>query len=253
MSASRKLVSLHVSPWSERARWALDHHRLSYERVEHFPILGERRLRRLVGPGKPRATVPVLIDGDQVLSESWDIALHADRIGSGPRLVPNEHEAAIRQWAVRADDAMQSGRALILAALLESPAGLDESGPPFVPRWLRPWLRPVARQTVRAFARKYELRLDDPGRHEDRMRQALDALREALRGSSPYLLGAFSYADIAMATLIQGILPVADRFLRLGPATRAVWTHAALAPEYADLVSWRDELYGRHRRPARTE
>ncbi len=31
----RQLISLHFSPWSERARWALAHHGLPYERIEH--------------------------------------------------------------------------------------------------------------------------------------------------------------------------------------------------------------------------
>ena len=44
-AAPRRLVSLKVSPWSERAKWALDHQRLSYQVVEHAPFLGERRLR----------------------------------------------------------------------------------------------------------------------------------------------------------------------------------------------------------------
>ena len=72
---AKKLVTLSVSPWSERARWALDHHGLVYEVVPHMPILGERRLRRIVGPDKPRATVPVLFAGSEVLTESWDIAV----------------------------------------------------------------------------------------------------------------------------------------------------------------------------------
>src|SRR5579864_5859577 len=84
MPVRRRLVSLNVSPWTERAKWALDHHRLTYEVTEHLPILGERRLRRLVGPGKPRATVPVLVAGTEVVSESWDIAVYADREGEGP-------------------------------------------------------------------------------------------------------------------------------------------------------------------------
>jgi glutathione S-transferase len=99
----RQLVSLKVSPWSERAKWALDHHGLTYDVVEHFPILGERRLRRIVGAGKPKATVPVLIAGDEVLSESWDIASYADRVGTGAKLFPPGHETAIRKWTTLAD------------------------------------------------------------------------------------------------------------------------------------------------------
>ena len=247
---TRKLVSLHVSPWSERAKWALDHHGLPYEKVEHMPVIGERRLRRMVGPGKPRATVPILVAGDEVLSDSWDIVLYADRTGRGTRLVPPEHEAAIRTWVKLADDAMHAGRALVVAAMLASPAALDEGAPPFVPATLRPLLRPVTRSATRAFARKYELSLDDGSASTRTVRAALDELRRALALSTPYLLGSFTYADVAMATLLQGIAPVADRFIKLRPATRAAWTRNALASEYADLVAWRDGLYERERHPA---
>src|SRR5579863_9766523 len=159
MTPSRTLVSLHVSPWSERAKWALDHHGLAYEVVEHMPILGERRLRRMVGPGKPRATVPVLLAGDEVVSESWDIAVYADREGKGHKLIPKESEARVRAWAALADEAATSGRSLVLAAILASGPALDEQGPPFVPAWLRPPLRPLARAVTMAFVRKYDLRL----------------------------------------------------------------------------------------------
>ncbi len=79
------------------------------------------------------------------------------------------------------------------------------------------------------------------------VRATLDAVRKGL-GASRYLLGSFSYADIAVATFVQGISPVADRFVKLGPATRSAWTHPDLAAEYADLVTWRDALFDDHRR-----
>jgi len=43
------------------------------------------------------------------------------------------------------------------------------------------------------------------------MRSALETPRAALAKSSPYLLGRFSYADIVMAILLQGVSPVDDR------------------------------------------
>jgi glutathione S-transferase len=250
MTVARKLVALNVSPWSERAKWALDHHGLEYRVIDHMPVVGERRLRRLVGPGKPRATVPVLLAGDEVVSESWDIAVYADREGKGTKLIPSGHEAAIRAWCALADEAMVAGRALVVAATLASGPALDAQSPPFVPAWLRPALRPVARAATRAFARKYALRLDDVDANTRAVRSALDRLRSGLAHSSPYLQGDFTYADIAMATVIQGILPVDDRFVRIAPATRAAWTQASLAAEYAELVAWRDRLYESRRRPA---
>jgi len=115
---------------------------------------------------------------------------------------------------------------------------------------MRPALRPVARSATRAFARKYELRLDEAAAHEGAVRAALDRLRSSLAERPLYLQGAFSYADIAMATLLQLVSPVDDRFWRIGPATRATWTRHSLATGYADLVSWRDRLYETHRLPA---
>jgi glutathione S-transferase len=246
--AVRKLVSLHVSPWSERAKWALDHHGLAYQRVEHVPIVGERRLRQLVGPDKPRATVPVLVDGDEVLSESWDIAVYADRLGKGSKLIPAEHEAAIRAWTACADGAMQAGRPLVMTAMLASPAALDEASPPFIPRPLRPLFRPIARRVTKAFVAKYDVQLGDEAGQIRAMRDGLTELRKGLGSGKAFLLGSFTYADIAMATLIQGVLPVNDRFIRLGPATRSAWTRTELANDFADLVAWRDELYANRRK-----
>src|SRR4051812_533417 len=98
MNKPRKLITLKISPWSERAKWALDHHQLVYETIQHAPFLGERRLRRLVGAQKKRATAPVLLAGEQILTESWDIALYADREGKGSKLIPPDREGEIRKW-----------------------------------------------------------------------------------------------------------------------------------------------------------
>jgi len=79
------------------------------------------------------------------------------------------------------------------------------------------------------------------------LRAALQTLREAIQPRRPYLLGLFSYADIVMASSLQAISPVADEYLRLGPATRRVWTCEPLASEFSDLCAWRDEIYAKHR------
>jgi len=242
-----RLVSLKMSPWSERARWALDHHRIAYETIEHTPLLGERRLRRLVGAGKKRATVPVLLAGEQVVTESWEIALYADRAGEGPALIPPGREGEVRKWNDLADEAMGAGRAIVVGAMLASPEALEEGLPPNVPGWVRPLLRPVARHGMKWFAGKYGLRLQDATAQLATVRSALEALRGALSKSPPYLLGSFSYADIVMASCLQAVSPVDDRYIPLGAATRRAWTLEEVAADFPELVAWRDELYERHR------
>jgi glutathione S-transferase len=246
VSSARKLISLRVSPWSERAKWALDHHGLEYEVVEHQPVLGERRLRRIVGARKAKATVPVLVADGDVFPDSWDIALYADRVGRGTRLVPDEHRPAIEAWLSKVEDAMSAGRALSVGAMLESPEALDAAAVVF-PRWLRPAMRPVTRRVTRMFANKYGLRFDQREANEEKVRVGLRELRARLGGKA-YMLGAFSYADILATSMVQGISPVSDRFVPFDPATRKAWTKETLAAEFADLVAWRDGVYEKHRK-----
>lgn len=243
-----KLVVLHVSPWSERARWALDHHRVAFDLVQHAPFLGERRLRRLVGKTDGPVTVPVLVHDGGVIAESWDIAQWADEHGEAAPLLPAEHATAIRDFTRRVDEASSRGRALVVGAMLKSPAALDEGLPPQFPRWLRPLARPITRYGTRWFGRKYGLALEDVAAHEAAMRDALYELRAALGGRA-HVLDRFTYADIVGAGLLQGICPVADAWWPIGPATRRAWTQDTLAEEFADLLAWRDELYATHRRP----
>src|SRR5262249_5013775 len=144
--------------------------------------------------GKKRVTTPVLVDGDRMVTESWDIALYADQIGTGSTLIPADQEAEIRKWNDVADDAMKAGRALLIPRLRANGAALDTTLPSFFPRWIRPALRPVTRYAIDWFTRKYELRLDETSAHLAHMRSNLEMLRSALAKSSPYLLGRFSYA-----------------------------------------------------------
>jgi glutathione S-transferase len=249
MTEGLTLVVLRYSPWSERARWALDHHGLRYELVRHEPFVGEPKLRRLVGNRTKRPTVPVLITPEGMLTESWDIVAYADRVGSRTKLVPTEEEAAIRELTDVANGAMASGRALVIRSMLASNDALDEALPPFVPRWLRPALRPFARYGTRWFGRKYDLDLTDTETPRRVLRSALEHFRSRLSGR-PYVLGRFSYADIVVCSVLQGIRPPETEHVRLRPGTRHAFTQPELAAEFEDLLAWRDSLY-RTERPAR--
>jgi glutathione S-transferase len=191
----------------------------------------------------------VLIADGQTLANSWEIALYAERVGHGSKLIPEELAADVRRWHDLTERSMSAGRALTIASLLANDAALEEMLPPAIPRVARRVLRPIARRTTRWFVTKYNLDLEGTAQAEDALREVLDALRTALVRSE-YVLGRFSYADIIAASQLQGVVPVADRYLRLGPATRSAWTRPNLAAAYSDLIAWRDRLYERHR-PAR--
>jgi len=107
---------------------------------------------------------------------------------------------------------------------------------------------PVARYGVRWFARKYELDIENTEPARVAVVELLDALRAVLARSS-YVSSGFSFADIIMATFLQGVVPVADRYIHLGPATWQVFTQSDLAPCYSDLIQWRDRMYVQRRAP----
>jgi glutathione S-transferase len=243
------LTALPYSPWSEKARWALDHHRMEYREEEHIPLLGDIKLRLRLRRPTGRVTVPVLYDGSAWLTDSFDIAQYADRLGGGPRLFPVDKVAEVTAWNQRSEAAMAAGRAWLMLASANDPNVALAALPPGMPSALKPLLLPFAKKGLQLFIAKYRMR-DGESSHKDVFMREFDALSKALSGRR-YLLGdAFSYADIAMAVALQAVSPVDERYMRRLPGFGAEMDGGELRRRYQDLIEWRDELYEKHRRPA---
>lgn len=242
------LVGLSYSPWSEKARWGLDHHCVPFAFEEYVPLLGEPALRVRMRKVFGRVSVPVLFHDNVATGDSMEIARFAERTGSGKALFGAEREAQVAAWNERSESLLRGGRALVVFRTSTDAQAKEEALPPFIPDVLRPLLKPVAKVGVDYLRRKYRTSALTTFDHEVAMRDALDALRKGLEGGKAYLLGDFSYADIAMAAALQMVVPVDDLYLPIGPATRDVWTHDGLARAYPDLLAWRDALYAKHRR-----
>jgi glutathione S-transferase len=242
----RTLVGLPYSPWTEKARWALDHHGIAYRFHDHLPMIGEPFLRMRAGRYRQRTTVPLLLDGDLAVGDSFEIARLAERIGGLARLFPDGEAETIQRWNDLSERVLESARALVLHRMAKSAAAQEEALPAFVPGPLRRFATPMTKTALGFLARKHASAalISDA---ERTIASALAELGRALGGRS-YLLDRFSYADIVMAVVLQIVEPVKDHFIALGPATRECWRTASLAEEYSDLVAWRDELYDRHRK-----
>src|SRR5579862_2703814 len=115
MPAMTELLGLPFSPWSEKARWALDVRRVPYTYRVYQPIVGEPALRMKVGRLRGKVTVPVLTTDDgTVLADSAAIARWADGRGEGAPLFPAEHAAAIARFIDLSERALDAARALTL-------------------------------------------------------------------------------------------------------------------------------------------
>jgi glutathione S-transferase len=243
----RTLVGLTSSGWTEKARWALDHHRVAYRYEEYMPFVKERWLRKQVPQGT-KASVPLLMDPPTPgLPGSFAIAKRSEELGQGTPLFPAKHADAIARWNDVSEEVLNVARAYSMPRMLSSSAAQAEALPKALPLWLRKLLAPTAKSGMGFIVKKYGVPTNSEEAIEKTVVPAYEKLREAL-GGRPYLLGDFTYADIATGVMLVLLGPVADRHLPMGPGTREVWTHAGLASRFPDLLAWRDGLYDKHRR-----
>lgn len=228
------LYGLSYSPWTWRARRALDHHRVDYTYREHTPLLGERKLRRLAG--RRHATVPLLVDGELRIGDSLEIIQHADRVGRGASLDADAED--VLALARRVDGALHRVRMRVTVRTLTDRDALREAASTAVPDPLAGLARPVAAWGARHIARKYGF---DAGSEVDEslVAEVLREVRDAL-GQGPFISDQLSARDLLAASLVHGLRPPDGLALR--PATRRIWTSEPLAAEFEDLLEWRDRL-----------
>jgi glutathione S-transferase len=252
-SSNCTLYGLNVSPWTERARWALDHHAVTYTYHEHVPMLGELLLRRKAGVKGKKASVPLFHDGESAVMGSFEIAKHAEKIGQGTPLFPRDREADIAHHNDLAEQMTNVGRAWLLKRMMESKAAQAEALPPFMPGPLRGVLAPTSKMALSFLAKKHGVPSDVDAEVDRVLMPALKEIRERLstqngngKDGLKYLLGTFSFADVAIAASLQVLRPRAEADLG-GPATKEAWTNDRAAQKYEDLLEWRDKIYAKHR------
>ena len=243
-----QLLHISYSPWSERARWALQVRGIDHDARGYQPLLGEPelrwRLRQWTGP----VSVPVLLTDDGALGDSFLIAKYAEQHGSGTALFPVGSDATIVACNVLSERGLAAGRALSLARVLTSPDALLEMVPPSL-RSL-PGALALASAGVKRTLAKYE----SPAQgNREALAEVLEQLRRDLANSpskaqTPTLLENFSYADITMSQVLAFVQPPSTG-LRIGRANRAAFHDAELSGQFADLVAWRDALYAAFRAP----
>jgi glutathione S-transferase len=239
------LHGIRYSPWSEKARWALDHHRIHYREIDYVPMLSEPLVRLHTRNFTGRITVPILVADGAVVPDSYAIAAWADDSGSGRPLIPVNECVDLEYWVEESERALDAGRALATERSAGDPEALAAMLPG--PRPLRRPLMPVARLGVRLFRHKY--RFDDRSLDEHRkiLAEVVAELDRALADRGHLIGEHFSFADIAMATVLQMVRPVDDRYLRIPGPIRVTMSNPDLAREHPRALEWRDSLYHRYR------
>jgi glutathione S-transferase len=237
------LYIIEISPWSEKARWALDFHKLTYEPVEYISLfmaptvklktLFKRKLTK-------KLTIPLLIDGSEVYTDSFDIALHADKKVGSELLFPKADYDKIKRLNALSDRLLNIFRAQVFhRTKTNHQAKLERLI--FVPEKQREFLTKTVNPMIRFLEKKY------PVSESESASSLLEKIRAEL-GDRPYVLDEFSFADITLAMPLQFVSPVDNQYIDLGYHVKKTMEDIELAKEFKDLIDWRDQLYEKHRK-----
>ena len=196
-----RLVTIPISHYCEKARWALERARLSYREERHVQGVHQFASRRAGGHG----TLPVLLTRDGVFASSESILRYADlQLDPDDRLFTGdpEVEALARHFdATLGPDA----RRLIYAHMLRHPDVMLPFNNQGVPAWEAMALTGLFGLAAR-WARR-ELAIKDPDDDRRRVYEVFDTVA-ARKGE--YLCGdRFTAADLTFASLAAAVvLPV---------------------------------------------
>ncbi len=230
-------ITIPLSHYCEKARWALDRVGVPYCEQPHAPLLHRLATRRHGG-----GSVPILVHGGRSFVDSSAILGFADAFGGGDRLYP--HDPALRQEVAALEERfdVQLGpnvRRWAYLELLARPALLRSVWSRGVPRleaFALPLVVPVARRLVRS---AYRVTPDGAQRSLERVREAFRLVEQQLADGRRYLVGGrFGAADMTFAALAAPAL--------LPPECRAVHPAFDDLPERMrrEILAFRDTAAG---------
>ena len=201
-----ELITIPISHFCEKARWALDRAGVPYRESAHMQCLHWVAVKRAGG----KRTVPVLVTEDDVLAESADILDYAEaRAPAARRLYPEDRGLAGETRALERDfderlgphgrrwmyDGMRGQRELVLRY---APTG--------VPAWQRRAVPFAAGTVARIIDRYFRITPESVAESLREVRATFDEVAERLADGRPYLMGErFTAADLTFSALSAAI------------------------------------------------
>ena len=199
------LITIPLSHYCEKARWALDRVALPYREEPHAPLLHRLATRRNDG-----GTVPVLVHGSSRFIDSTDILVHADAVCGGDLLYPRDTALRREVDALEEQFDTQLGphtrrwayqQLLPHTKLLRS---LWSRETPQLEARLLPVITPLVRRLVRA---AYKITPESAQRSLDRVRNVFREVDRHLSDGRRFLTGdCFTAADLTFAALAAPVL-----------------------------------------------
>jgi glutathione S-transferase len=232
MSEIPILITIPISHYCEKARWALDRAGVKYQERAHLQVIHWIPVTRAGG----KKTAPVLVWGDRVFADSAEIVEEASaKAPPGGSLFPSDPAAAAEVRALqRGFDARlgPEGRRWMYNALRGRRDIAIAYGCTGVPAWQRralPFAYPVA---ARIIDRYLDITPATAARAEAEVRAIFGDVAARLGDERPYLCGdRFSAADLTFASLAAPLLMPPEYGVPLPPPEELPATMAATVRE----------------------
>lgn len=245
-----RLLTIPISHYCEKARWALDYHGLPHIEERHLQVFHYLRSFQLGGG----PSVPVLIDSGMAISDSTAILKHLDRYATPDTcLYPELDRRAVEEWEELFDETLGiESRRWVYFHALQTPRMAMRTSSQGVPGW-QAFVAPLCYPVLKV----YITRLLDVT--AERVRTGLDSSRgiiaqvdAALSDGRPYLVGSrFSAADLTLACMMAPFLMPPEYGVRLPQPDDVSEPMRAIIGEMRSTRTGQYvlHLYRTHRRP----
>ncbi len=199
-----RLLTIPISHFCEKARWALERARVDYREEPHVQLV-HRLVAMRTGAGRK---VPILVTGDGALAESAAIVRWADRdLDESERLVWSADEAEITALERGFDERLGiESRRWVYSSVI----GTDipfRFGNETLPGWERRLL-PLGMPVLKIYAaRVLDAAPEEAASALAAVEQTFDEVAERIADGRRFLLGdRFSAADLAFGALTSPVL-----------------------------------------------
>jgi glutathione S-transferase len=247
----RRLLTIPISHYCEKARWALERAGLDYVEERHVQGIHQVVARRAGGGW----TVPVLIADEGVFDESDLILRYADEhVGEEQRLFPADPERRreVEQLCHWLDEGLgPDGRRVIYALILPFKDDMLRYNNQGVPRWEASLLTAMWPLITRYVKRHLRIGPETTAEDIARVRQAFDAVADRLADGRPYLCGdRFTAADLTFACLSAPVVSPPGYGIRLPQPEEMPESVAAVVRSFREHPAghFALDMYRRHRR-----
>jgi glutathione S-transferase len=252
-----RLVTIPISHYCEKARWALDRAGIGYREERHVQGIHQLAARRAGGG----STVPVLVTPQESIGESAQILEWVDaRTDPSSRLFagPEDEQREVLALCTRFDELLgPAGRRLIYVHMFGERELLLRFNDQGVPAWEDRILRVGLPVFKRLISRVLDIRPGVEQGDEALVWQELDHAAQLLSDGRPYLCGErFTAADLTFAALCAPVLMPPGYGVELPQPEILPDTTARLVRRAREHPAGRHALrmYAEHRRaPARAQ